>query len=98
MSKRVTTFRNVPNWEPSPDDYQLLFCEVMSENGYEWRECSHNIDQFKDMLLADYLDFMHIHVPDYTQFLRIYDLERDLHIEYRSIGGRVRIDVSPLSY
>lgn len=89
---RKSTFRNVPDWSPSDSDYQLVFCDV---DGF-YRECGHDIPKYRDVLLSDYLLEMNIFIPDYTQFIRIIDLERSLHFEYRSYGGRVCIDVSPL--
>lgn len=83
--------KNVPNWVANEKDYRLLFCLVEDE----WRECSHNLPKYNNMLLADYLAEMQICIPDYTQFLRIYDDERNLHFEYRCYGGRIRIDVAP---
>lgn len=91
MSRKVTASKNVPDWIPSEDDYELVFCEVGNgETGCFWRECSHNIPKYSDMLLSDYLSSLGLCIPDYTQFLRI--CAPDYHLEYRAYGGRVRID------
>ena len=87
MAKKIVNIsRNCPNWVANENDYMLLFCEV---DGL-WRECSHNIEKFSDMLLSDYLSYMNIVINDYTQFMRI--LAPDYHLEYRANGARVRID------
>lgn len=95
MAKRkVEIFRNQLDWFPSDNDYQLVFMDV---DGF-YRECGHCVPSFSDMLLSDFLSSININIPDYTNFLRIYDPERNLHFEYRSYGGLVRIDVKPLRF
>lgn len=87
--------KNKCNWTPSESDYVLVFCDV---DGL-WQECSNNLPKFHNMLLADYLAFMNIQVPDYTQFLRILDYERNIQFTYRAYNmARVQINVSPLYY
>lgn len=87
--------KNIRNWSPSETDYVLVFCDV---DGL-WIECSNNLPKFNKMLLADYLAYMNIQVPDYTQFLRIMDYERNIEITYRAYNmARVQINVSPLYY
>lgn len=82
--------KNAFDWQPTDKDYVLCFLDVQGE----WRECSHNLPQFSSMLLADYLNYMHINVPDYTQFLRVIDDERGLCFEYKVYGGRISIYVT----
>lgn len=91
--KKIDAEKNVVGYFPTEKDYQLVFCPVDAGDHYEWRELGHNIPKYNNMLLADYLQDMNICVPDFTQFLRIIDDERNLHFEYRCYGGRVRIDV-----
>lgn len=89
--------RNIPNWFPSENDYTLVFMEVKDPDGeLRWREVSHNLAKYNNMLLAEYLLSVGLYIPDFTQFLRIIDRESNLHFEYRAYGGRVRIDVSPI--
>lgn len=81
------SFRNSSKFYPNLDDYQLVFVLV---NG-EFRECGHDIPRYANMLLSDYLLEMNLfNIPDYTQFLRI--LHPDYLLEFRSYGGRIRID------
>lgn len=89
MSRKVIAEKNIPDWLPTENDYQLVFCVV---DGL-WIELGHNLSKYNNITLAEYLQDMNICIPDYTQFLRIIDPERNLHFEYRSYGGRVRIDV-----
>lgn len=84
--------KNKIDWFPTENDYELVFVEV---DGL-WREVSHNVAKYNNMLLCDYLAQIGIQIPDYTQFLRVLDPERNLHFEYRCFGGRVRIDVKNL--
>lgn len=89
MSKKLVE-KNLPAWYPTEEDYELVFCEV---NGF-WRECSHNVPKYKDMLFCDYLAELGICIPDYTQFMRI--CAPDYHFEYRAYGGRIRVDYKKL--
>lgn len=86
MDKKSQTFRNVPNWSPSEDDYQLVFCMV---DGV-YRECGHDIPKYRNMILSDYFTEMNLVVPDYCQFMRV--IHPDYYLEYRANGGRIRID------
>lgn len=91
MLQKVTAKRNIPNWMPNDDDYELVFMEVYNGiDRFEMREVGHNIPKYNNMLLCDYLDELGLYVPDYTQFLRVVNPE--YHFEYRAYGGRVRID------
>lgn len=96
MAKKNDKFtKNVPDWFPTDSDYELVFMEVKDPDGYlRWREVSHNLEKFSNMMLADYLLHIGLYIPDYTQFLRIINRERNLHFEYRAYGGRVRIEVT----
>lgn len=78
--------KNVPNWQPSSADYRLIFQMV---DGY-WKEISGNIPEFKDMVFADYLDEIDIHIPDDCTFCRV---RRDWwQWEFRLYGHQIRID------
>lgn len=86
MSRPVNHGKNVPDWLPSENNYQLVFCDV---DGV-FRECGHDIPKYRDMILSDYFNEMHLVVPDYCQFMRV--LHPDYLLEYRAFGGRIRID------
>ena len=87
--------KNLPDWQPSETDYVLVFCDI---DGV-WRECSHNLPEYSNMMLADYLHHIEIQVPDYTQFLRVMDYERNILFVYKAYNcARVQINVSPLYY
>lgn len=91
--------KNIPDWIPSEDDYTLVFMEVKDPDGWmSWREVSHNLAKYSNILLSEYLLIMKLYIPDYTQFLRIINREDNYHFEYRSYGGRVRIDYHKLEY
>ena len=81
--------KNVCGWEPSMNDYLLIFKDV---SGF-WREVSGNIPQYADMLLADYLEQVGMQVPDDCEFCRIhrYDYEGEYRWEFRQHGGMIRI-------
>ena len=95
MARKINITCNIPNWFCTESDYTLVF--VPFEDGI-YREASGNLIKFHNILLSDYLNYIGISVPDYTQFLRIKDYDRNLNFEYRVCGARVRVDVSPLEY
>lgn len=82
-------YKNVPSWAPTDTDYRLIFKEI---DGI-WTEISHNLPQYADMTLAQYLEKMGLDIPYGTSFLR---LDNDyIAFEYRDYHSYVRIDVSP---
>ena len=69
---------NQRGWRPTEDDYVLVFMPV---DGL-WRELSHDIPKYANMVLSDYLAEIGLFVPDDCQFMRIVsDTE---YIEYRA--------------
>lgn len=80
--------KNAPNWEPTENDYRLIFRECA--DGY-WREITNNLAKYSGMILADYLAEMDIAIPDGCQFCRI-KLDR-MSFEYRCSGAYAQIDV-----
>ena len=79
--------KNIPNWEPTPNDYRLIFKEI----GGQWREITRNLPKYENVLLSDYLEEMGLNMPDGCTFCRI-ELD-NLHLEYRDFHSFVRIDV-----
>ena len=71
---------NVPNWHPTDTDYVLVFMPV---DGL-WIEVGHDVPKFKNVLLADFLQYIGVYVPDWSQFLRVIDEDRKLFFEYRA--------------
>lgn len=86
MSKYQSFIKNVPNWEPSAEDYRLVFREV---DGL-WREVTGNMPQYSNIILADYLSLMDMQMPDGVTFCRIKRINEQW--EYREYGGMIRID------
>lgn len=85
--------KNDPKWVPTESDYILCFLEV---DGM-WRECSNNIPKYFNMTFADYLNEVEIYnIPEHTQFLRIWDYDRNMGFEYHADGGRIVVNVYPM--
>lgn len=86
MSKNYFT-RNVPNWQPSANDYRLVF---RSDSEGVWREVSNNVPAFAGRTLAEWLAANSIEIPEGCQFCRI--RRGGEFIEYRDFGSKVIVD------
>lgn len=86
MANKRNFSKNAPNWKPSKDNYLLIFQEV---DGY-WKEISGNIQEYADMVFADYLDEIDIHLPDDCTFCRV--SRDDWTWEFRAYGAQIRIN------
>ena len=90
MSNKRNFSKNVPNWQPTPEDYRLVFREV---DGL-WVEISGNLPSLGNITLADYLSQIGIEVPDGCTFCRV---KRDWWCwEYRDNGSHIRIDFNAI--